>query len=260
MAALARTYHIGKAVKEGIPVAIVGKTNVGKSTLLNHLVGEDRALVSDVHGTTRDSIEETTLIGGLTFRFVDTAGLRHTDDVVEQMGIERTWQKLDEALLVLWVVDRWPTQEETDEMVAHCQGKHVLLVFNKADLHTPPTDPLVADGGDTGAARSLPPHPISAKTGQGLDALEAAIRQAVDIPEIHEADVVITSARQYDLLTAAAQELQRVVDGLQSDLPSDLVAEDLRMVLDTLGDATGVERITPQATLNNIFSSFCIGK
>ena len=102
--------------------------------------------------------------------------------------------------------------------------------------------------------------PISAKTGQGLDALEAAIRQAVDIPEIHEADVVITSARQYDLLTAAAQELQRVVDGLQSDLPSDLVAEDLRMVLDTLGDATGVERITPQATLNNIFSSFCIGK
>ncbi len=260
VAALARTYHIGKAVKEGIPVAIVGKTNVGKSTLLNHLVGEDRALVSDVHGTTRDSIEETTLIGGLTFRFVDTAGLRHTDDVVEQMGIERTWQKLDEALLVLWVVDRWPTQEETDEMVVHCQGKHVLLVFNKADLHTPPTDPLVADGGDTGAARSLPPHPISAKTGQGLDALEAAIRQAVDIPEIHEADVVITSARQYDLLTAAAQELQRVVDGLQSDLPSDLVAEDLRMVLDTLGDATGVERITPQATLNNIFSSFCIGK
>lgn len=260
VAALARTYHIGKAVKEGIPVAIVGKTNVGKSTLLNHLVGEDRALVSDVHGTTRDSIEETTLIGGLTFRFVDTAGLRHTDDVVEQMGIERTWQKLDEALLVLWVVDRWPTQEETDEMVAHCQGKHVLLVFNKADLHTPPTDPLVADGGDTGAARSLPPHPISAKTGQGLDALEAAIRQAVDIPEIHEADVVITSARQYDLLTAAAQELQRVVDGLQSGLPSDLVAEDLRMVLDTLGDATGVERITPQATLNNIFSSFCIGK
>ena len=120
VAALARTYHIGKAVKEGIPVAIVGKTNVGKSTLLNHLVGEDRALVSDVHGTTRDSIEETTLIGGLTFRFVDTAGLRHTDDVVEQMGIERTWQKLDEALLVLWVVDRWPTQEETDEMVAHC--------------------------------------------------------------------------------------------------------------------------------------------
>ena len=97
VAALARTYHIGKAVKEGIPVAIVGKTNVGKSTLLNHLVGEDRALVSDVHGTTRDSIEETTLIGGLTFRFVDTAGLRHTDDVVEQMGIERTWQKLDEA-------------------------------------------------------------------------------------------------------------------------------------------------------------------
>ena len=260
VAALARTYHIGKAVKEGIPVAIVGKTNVGKSTLLNHLVGEDRALVSDVHGTTRDSIEETTLIGGLTFRFVDTAGLRHTDDVVEQMGIERTWQKLDEALLVLWVVDRWPTQEETDEMAAHCRGKHVLLVFNKADLHTPPTDPLVADGGDTGAVRSLPPHPISAKTGQGLDALEAAIRQAVDIPEIHEADVVITSARQYDLLTAAAQELQRVVDGLQSDLPSDLVAEDLRMVLYTLGDATGVERITPQATLNNIFSSFCIGK
>ena len=188
VAALARTYHIGKAVKEGIPVAIVGKTNVGKSTLLNHLVGEDRALVSDVHGTTRDSIEETTLIGGLTFRFVDTAGLRHTDDVVEQMGIERTWQKLDEALLVLWVVDRWPTQEETDEMVAHCQGKHVLLVFNKADLHTPPTDPLVADGGDTGAARSLPPHPISAKTGQ--------CRAAAPIAATSTASTVQSSARR----------------------------------------------------------------
>ena len=184
VAALARTYHIGKAVKEGIPVAIVGKTNVGKSTLLNHLVGEDRALVSDVHGTTRDSIEETTLIGGLTFRFVDTAGLRHTDDVVEQMGIERTWQKLDEALLVLWVVDRWPTQEETDEMVAHCQGKHVLLVFNKADLHTPPTTPLVADGGDTGAARSLPPHPISAKTGMGIDNLLEMVVLTAEMREL----------------------------------------------------------------------------
>ena len=260
VAALARTYHIGKAVKEGIPVAIVGKTNVGKSTLLNHLVGEDRALVSDVHGTTRDSIEETTLIGGLTFRFVDTAGLRHTDDVVEQMGIERTWQKLDEALLVLgWSIAGrrrrrptrwWPTARASTS----CSSS-----TRPTSTRRPPTrsSPMAV-------TRALPdrflPHPISAKTGQGLDALEAAIRQAVDIPEIHEADVVITSARQYDLLTAAAQELQRVVDGLHSDLPSDLVAEDLRMVLDTLGDATGVERITPQATLNNIFSSFCIGK
>lgn len=257
---LAESYHIGKAVKEGIPVAIVGKTNVGKSTLLNHLIGEDRALVSDVHGTTRDSIEDTTLIDGLTFRFVDTAGLRHTDDIVERMGIDRTWKKLDEALLVLWVVDCWPTQEEADEMAAHCQGKKVLLVFNKADLHTPPASSLVVDGDATRTSLSLAPHPISAKTGQGLDALETAIRQAVNIPELHEADVVITSARQYDLLTSAAQELQRVIDGLQSDLPSDLVAEDLRMVLDTLGEATGIERITPQATLNNIFGSFCIGK
>lgn len=259
---LADSYHTGKAIKEGIPVAIVGKTNVGKSTLLNQLIGEERALVSDVHGTTRDSIEDTTIIGGLTFRFVDTAGLRQTDDVVEQMGIERTWEKLSQAMVVLWVVDEIPSKEEVKEMVSRCHDKKLLLVFNKADVHTPPTQEITFHTNSTPSddKLNLIPHPISAKTGLGITELEHAIRQIVNIPELHNTDIIITSARQYELLITAHEDLQRVIDGLQSGLPSDLVAEDLHVVLDTLGEATGIERITPQATLNNIFSAFCIGK
>lgn len=258
---LADTYHTGKAIKDGIPVAIVGKTNVGKSTLLNQLLGEERALVSDVHGTTRDSIEDTTIIGGLAFRFVDTAGIRHTDDVVERMGIDRTWEKLDQAAIVLWVVDSLPAQEELNQMGERCKNKKLLLVFNKTDIHIPPCETFTySDGSIPKASRQLPCYSISAKTRAGIPQLEAAIRQSADIPELQEGDVIITSARQFELLTNAQTCLRRVVDGLQTGLPTDLVAEDLKLVLDVLGDATGIERITPQATLDNVFRSFCIGK
>lgn len=258
---LAETYHIGKAVKEGIPVAIIGKTNVGKSTLLNQLVGEERALVSDIHGTTRDSIEATAIIGGLTFRFIDTAGLRHTDDVVEQMGIERALKKMEQAQLVLWVIDSWPSQSEKRGMFTQCKDKKTLLVFNKADINNPPlsAQEIHLKSSDPGS-QLLGFYTVSAKTGLGISHLEEAIRQAVEIPEIHETDVIITSARQYALLNSAHKNMVRVIEALKNDLSSDLVAEELRQALDTLGDATGIQRITPQDTLNNIFGSFCVGK
>ena len=257
---LADSYRTGKAIKEGIPVAIVGKTNVGKSTLLNQLLGEERALVSDVHGTTRDSIEDTTVIDGLTFRFVDTAGIRHTDDLIEQMGIDRTWEKLQQALIVLWVIDGLPSEEEMELMMERCKNKKLLLVFNKTDIQTPPSHTISYKKYGEAEEVSLTCYPISAKTGTGIPELEAAIRASANVPELQEGDIIITSARQFELLSNAREGLQRVIDGLQNSLPSDLVAEDLKLVLDTLGDATGVERITPQATLNNIFSSFCVGK
>ncbi len=177
VAALARTYHIGKAVKEGIPVAIVGKTNVGKSTLLNHLVGEDRALVSDVHGTTRDSIEETTLIGGLTFRFVDTAGLRHTDDVVEQMGIERTWQKLDEALL----------KQDSAAYMQSANRDTVLLCQIESQLGVSNIDAIMAVDGIDGAM--IGPNDMSQDFGilgqYAHPAMQAAFRQVIDAAARH---------------------------------------------------------------------------
>lgn len=256
IARLASTYRMGKAIKEGIPVAIVGKTNVGKSTLLNRLLGEERALVSDIHGTTRDSIEDTTTIGGLTFRFIDTAGIRQTEDTVEKMGIDRTWDKLAQATIVLWVVDTLPGNDEIAQMRSRCEGKHLVIAHNKADLRKT-TASLEAS---SVIAEGLTFHPISAKTGKGMDSLEAAILSAADIPEIHEADIIITSARQYDLLNQALEELRRVTEGLSSSLPTDLVAEDLRLVLNTLANITGIDRITPKSTLDNIFSSYCIGK
>ena len=257
---LADSYRTGKAIKEGIPVAIVGKTNVGKSTLLNQLLGEERALVSDVHGTTRDSIEDTTVIDGLMFRFVDTAGIRHTDDLIEQMGIDRTWEKLQQALIVLWVIDELPSEEEMELMMEQCKNKKLLLVFNKTDIQTPPSHTISYKKCGEAEEVSFTCYPISAKTGAGIPELEAAIWASANVPELQEGDIIITSARQFGLLSNAREGLLRVIDGLQNSLPSDLVAEDLKLVLDTLGDATGVERITPQATLNNIFSSFCVGK
>lgn len=256
---LAGSYRTGKAIKEGVPVAIVGAPNVGKSTLLNRLLGEDRAIVSDVPGTTRDAIEDVVDIGGIAFRFIDTAGLRRTDDRVEQMGIDRSCQAIDRAAIVLWLYDTRPSGIDSgiDRLckLPHCcshgitpslDGKRVILVHNKADLA--PTPILESE------------LPVSAKTGYGIDSLKAALVEAAGIPQIHEGDPVITSARQYALLEEALANLRRVIDGLQSGIPTDLVAEDLRLVIDNLGDVTGVERVTPASTLNLIFKEFCVGK
>lgn len=216
---------------------------------------EERAIVSDVHGTTRDSIEDTTDINGLTFRFIDTAGLRQTEDKVEQIGISRTWDKLSQASIVLWVLDHLPTAEEQNEITSHCGKKKLLLVANKMDEEQSLYDNLsVINIAHDGV------YAISAKYNQGIEELKQAIYEAADIPHLQENDVIITSTRQYNLLQKVDEHLCRVIDGLKTLTSSDLIAEDLRLVIDSLSEISGVERITSQETLNNIFAHFCIGK
>lgn len=253
LVSLARSFEVGNALKNGIPVAIVGNTNVGKSTLLNHLLHEDKAIVSDVHGTTRDFIEDTTIINGIQFRFVDTAGIRKTDDIVENIGIERTYQKMQEAKIVLWLIDKQPTEAEIEDIKERVEGKKLIVVRNKIDKST------------THSTLNIPQSTfttvdISAKYGTNLPLLEQRIVEAADIPQISESDIVITSTRHYSALLHADESLQRVIASMDLGLSGDLLAEDLHMVIEHLAEITGEERITPQETLNSIFSSYCIGK
>ena len=253
---LARSFKTGQALKEGIPVAIVGKTNVGKSTLLNRLLRDDRAIVSDIHGTTRDTIEDTIQIKGVTFRFIDTAGIRQTTDAIEKIGISRTFAAIDKALIVIWIVDTQPTPYDIREITPHLEGKKLILAFNKCDLHN-------YSSFDT-ASLQLPPDSfktieISAKFNDNIPQLEEIIYAVADIPEINADTVIVTQVRHYEALTHAHENLARVIDGLTSTLPGDLIAEDLRQVLQNLAEITG-GAITPTETLQNIFSHFCVGK
>ena len=229
---LIRSFETGNALKRGVPVAIIGKTNVGKSTLLNCLLHEEKAIVSNIHGTTRDVIEDTTEIQGITFRFIDTAGLRNTDDQVEQLGIERSYKKLS-------------------EMQARCEGKSLILVRNKVD-ETTAEELSVGDSHCQIVS-------ISAKYKRNIDQLEQLIYASANIPEINENSVIITSVRHYEALTRADESILRVIDALSMSLSGDLISEDLRSCLDELADITGGQ-ITPNEVLGNIFKHFCIGK
>lgn len=275
LASLARSFKVGNALKNGIPVAIVGKTNVGKSTLLNHLLHEEKAIVSDVHGTTRDFIEDTTIINGIQFRFVDTAGIRPTDDIVENIGIERTYQKLQEAKIVLWLIDQQPTEAEIEDIKERVADKKLIIVRNKIDLtnsslnNSSSTKPTILAQASVSTSRAQNTKlqiqnsqlvDISAKYGTNIPVLEQLIVEAADIPQLSESDIVITSARHYSALLLADESLQRVIDSMNLGLSGDLLAEDLRIVIDHLAEITGEERITPQETLQNIFTHFCVGK
>jgi tRNA modification GTPase len=266
---LAKSFETGRAIKQGIAVAIVGKTNVGKSTLLNCLLGEDRAIVSNIHGTTRDVIEDTIDIQGIPFRFIDTAGMRITTDAIEQMGIERTYQKIKEATIVIWLLDNRPSPSEFAEISDQTQDKHLIVVYNKSDLHSFSTsqESPAASSYDTNfsTAIELSPHfsvPtlfISAKYGHGIEKLKDVIYHTADIPEIHENDVIITNARHYDALIRAHTAIIRIIDGLTHLLSSDLLSEDLRDCINILGEIIG-GGVSSAEILNNIFSKFCIGK
>ena len=262
---LAHSFETGNALKQGVPVAIVGKTNVGKSTLLNRLLHEEKAIVSNIHGTTRDVIEDTTLIDGITFRFIDTAGIRKTDDVVENIGIERTYQKMEEAKIVIWLLDALPTEAEIEDMKEKNQGKKLLMVFNKIDEISFDKTVLSSDeNSQTSSSISLSDENvsilnISARTGENVSDLEQALVRAADIPEITENDVIVTSARHYEALLRADESLSRVLESMDMGMSGDIIAEDLKMVLEELGEITGGQ-ISSQETLNNIFKHFCIGK
>ena len=246
---LAKSFETGQALKQGIPVAIVGKTNVGKSTLLNRLLKDDRAIVSDVHGTTRDTIEDTIDINGITFRFIDTAGIRQTQDEVEQIGITRTYAAIDKARIVLWLIDAEPSIEEINDIIQRTENKKLIVIKNKADK---------ADNNSYNLL-NRPFITISAKFGTGIEELEQAIYEAANIPALTENDIIVTNARHYDALVRAHDSIQRVIDGLQMQLSGDLLSEDLRQALDTLAEITGGQ-ITPNEVLGNIFKNFCIGK
>lgn len=249
ISSLTTSFKSGDTIKKGIPIAIIGETNVGKSTLLNNLVKEERAIVSDIHGTTRDTIEETIELGGITFRFIDTAGLRETTDAIEQIGIERTYQAIKKANIIIWLTDERPSNRQIDEIKRLTEGKELIVVQNKIDLQKNTTlKPWIC-----------PMHFISAKEGIGIKSLEDKIIQSANIQEIRTTDVIVTSPRHLSSLTAAQKSLLRAIKALKENIPADLVAEDLRQALHELAEITGGE-ITSQETLNNIFSTFCVGK
>ncbi len=248
---LADSFEMGQALKEGIPVAIVGAPNVGKSTLLNALLEEERAIVSDIEGTTRDTIEDVMIIEGIQFRFIDTAGLRHTDDRIEQMGMERTLQAAKKAHIVILMSEPGVPYPDYSP-IPH---QHVIYVENKEDKAYSVNHYESAKNKEFSLPNIL--H-ISAKHRQHLDELKQALIALV--PHADSNDIIISSARHYEALTHAHENLSRVIDGMSADLSGDLLAEDLRLVLSDLAEITGEGQITPQETLNNIFQHFCVGK
>ena len=257
--ALASSFQLGNAIKSGIPVAIIGETNVGKSTLLNLLLQEEKAIVSDIHGTTRDVIEDTMNIGGITFRFIDTAGIRHTTDAIESMGIERTYRKIEQASIVLWVIDVTSPKEQIETLAASIipklADKEVILLFNKSDL--------VSESDRREIINLLPEVKgkrlfISAKTRRDTDKLQELLVQAAAIPSISEEDVIVTNLRHYESLTKALEAIRRVKAGLDIGITHDFLSQDIRECMFYLGEITG--QISTDEILGNIFSKFCIGK
>ena len=284
---LTESFSRGNAIKNGVPVAIVGATNTGKSTLLNALIGEDRAIVSDIAGTTRDTIEETLNLGGVMFRFIDTAGIRETDEVVEKIGIERTFKKMDEASIVLGMTDLSRGEDSVladaeyiwDKVNASSSGQEFLLLVNKCDVDgcesvddeghvagyagagyadkTRKMAKIEATLREKGISAKL--IPISAKTGYGLAALTETLAEIGRRITGDTDETLVTNIRHYEALVRAATALGRVRDGLQvATLPPDLIAQDLREALYHLGEIVG--EIGTEEVLGNIFRKFCIGK
>ncbi len=256
---LANSFSVGNAIKNGVPVAIIGETNAGKSTLLNALLNEEKAIVSDIHGTTRDVIEDTINLRGITFRFIDTAGIRQTTDVVESIGIERTYQKMEQANIILWMIDGTREADFNElkaEILPYCEGKQLIILFNKADKLTPEIRQILSQSfSDIKAPKLF----LSAKTRDGLDELETLLVKTAALPEVSQNDVIVTNIRHYEALSRALDSIHRVQDGLQMQLSGDFVSQDLRECLYHLAEIVGGE-IGVEEVLGNIFKHFCVGK
>lgn len=258
---LVDSFSVGNAIKNGVPVAIIGETNAGKSTLLNVLLNEEKAIVSDVHGTTRDVIEDTIIIGGITFRFIDTAGIRETSDRIESLGIERTFQKLEQAEIVLWMIDATDAiaqiNQLSEKLLPRCEGKQLILVFNKADLMVEALNDKILS-----TTSSLIPHAecifISAKKKQNTDELQKKLIAAANLPAVTQNDVIVSNIRHHEALTHALEAIRRVKDGLENNISGDFVSQDIRECIFHLSDIAG--EVTTDMVLGNIFEKFCIGK
>lgn len=265
VSSLIGSFRVGNAIKNGVPVAIVGETNAGKSTLLNQLVGEERAIVSDIHGTTRDTIEDTITIGTATFRFIDTAGIRDTTDTIESIGIERTMQKISQAEIVLLLIDSTQASQQyallAPKVLPLCKGKSLIIAYNKADIAGDTKPPYVADltSPEYVDFSSVDEILISAKTGQGIDTLRHQLCTLAAVDSDSSSGVIVSNLRHLSALNTALADIERVLDGLASGLPSDLISQDLRSCLYALGEITGGE-IQTDEVLGNIFSHFCVGK
>ena len=259
IAKLVNSFSVGNAIKNGIPVAIVGETNAGKSTLLNVLLNEERAIVSDIHGTTRDVIEDTVNIKGVLFRFIDTAGLRETTDTIENLGIERTYQAIEKANIVLWIIDtsQINNQEKwlSEEIMKRVEHTPLILVFNKVDkLSEGERLALEQQFKDNRVPRIF----ISAKERLHTDELQELLYNAAKLPELSDQDIMVTNMRHYEALKQAHTAIVRVQDGLNDRISGDFLSQDIRECLHYLGEITG--QITTDEVLGNIFSKFCIGK
>lgn len=260
---LVNSFKLGNAIKNGIPVTIAGKTNAGKSTLLNLLLKEEKAIVSEIGGTTRDYIEDTMNIDGILFRFIDTAGLRHTEDKVEKMGIERTYQKIEQASVIIYLIDSTVRIEDIGDSVTFIDtiknnDKLLILAINKIDQTKPEKINKIKELLDEIIPVSHVNVAISAKTGLNIDELTNYLKKYIEDQKYVESDIVVSNIRHYESLKHALDAIDRVYEGLQNGLPEDLLSMDLREAIRYLGEITG--EITTDEILGNIFKNFCIGK
>ena len=260
IAKLVESFSLGNAIKNGIPVVIVGETNAGKSTLLNHLLNEEKAIVSEIHGTTRDVIEDIVNIKGISFRFIDTAGIRDTGDKIETLGIERTFQQIEQASIVIWMIDSTLFNKEieyiADKIVPRTKNKKLIIVFNKIDKISAEEQTVLEE-------EFLPDIPaqrlyLSAKYKKNTDILEQALLKAADLPNVNNNDVIVSNMRHYEALSHALKAIERVEKGLKSGISADFVSQDIRECMHYLGEITG--EITTNEILGNVFLKFCIGK
>lgn len=256
---LIASFSLGNAIKNGIPVSIIGNTNVGKSTLLNYFVGEEKAIVSDIPGTTRDTIEDVININGIAFRFIDTAGIRNTDDAIEKIGIERSYNAIAHSQIVIWIIDgsNYDTNN-INSIKKHLKesGKIVITVINKIDIATneqiKEITGLISDT-QTDIIK------ISAKKGYNTEELRTLLYNKSNIKDYNNNDIIVSNTRHYEALTHAQKSIERIMEGLANNIPSDFIAQDARETIYHLAEITGGEITTPEV-LSNIFSKFCIGK
>ena len=268
---LVQSFRAGNVIKKGLPVAIVGQTNTGKSTLLNALLGEERAIVSDIHGTTRDVIEDTLIVNGTTFRFIDTAGIRETTDAIENIGIQRSYEKLQQADIIIWMIDAHnittTLKELGEEFITAAANKHLILAVNKVDalpsasidtLHEALVQFKTLYSERISNTQKTDTHLLSAKLQQGITDLKNLLGTSPCIPQCSGDSTIVTNTRHFAALSQALAGIHRVQDGLTTNLSGDFISQDLRETIHHLSDIVG--EVSTDSVLQNIFKNFCIGK